>query len=67
MKMSVALESKNFIDYKIADLLLACDNVMTFQKRLVDHILPDQIHILNVLSLLPGMKQDYGGCAGNIA
>ena len=46
---------------------LAFDNVMTFQDRFRDHILPDQLHILNVSFLVPGMKRDYGGCAGNIA
>lgn len=46
---------------------LAFDNVMTFQGRFRDHILPDQIHILNVSFLVPDMKRDYGGCAGNIA
>jgi len=46
---------------------LAFDNVMTFQGRFRDHILPDQIHILNVSFLVPDMKRAYGGCAGNIA
>ena len=46
---------------------LAFDNVMTFQDRFRDHILPDQLHILNVSFLVPDMKRDYGGCAGNIA
>jgi len=46
---------------------LAFDNVMTFQGRFRDHILPDQIHILNVSFLVPDMQRDYGGCAGNIA
>lgn len=46
---------------------LAFDNVMTFQGRFREHILPDQIHILNVSFLVPDMKRDYGGCAGNIA
>lgn len=46
---------------------LAFDNVMTFQGRFRDHILPDQIHILNVSFLVPNMQRDYGGCAGNIA
>jgi adenosine kinase len=40
---------------------------MTFQDRFRDHILPDQLHILNVSFLVPGMKRDYEGCAGNIA
>ena len=46
---------------------LAFDNVMTFQGRFREHILPDQIHILNVSFLVPDMQRDYGGCAGNIA
>ena len=46
---------------------LAFDNVMTFQDRFRDHTLPDQLHILNVSFLVPGMKRDYGSCAGNIA
>jgi len=37
------------------------DNVMTFQDRFRDHILPDQLHILNVSFLVPGMKRDYEG------
>ena len=40
---------------------------MTFQGRFREHILPDQIHILNVSFLVPDMQRDYGGCAGNIA
>ncbi len=40
---------------------LAFDNVMTFQDRFRDHILPDQLHILNVSFLVPGMKRDYEG------
>jgi adenosine kinase len=46
---------------------LAFDNVMAFHGRFREHILPDQIHILNVSFLVPGMQRDYGGCAGNIA
>lgn len=46
---------------------LAFDNVMAFQGRFGEHILPDQIHILNVSFLVPQMKRDFGGCAGNIA
>ncbi|MDE2219473.1 MAG: carbohydrate kinase family protein [Gammaproteobacteria bacterium] len=46
---------------------LAFDNVMTFQGRFRDHILPDQIHILNVSFLVPDMQRAFGGCAGNIA
>lgn len=46
---------------------LAYDNIMTFEGRFRDHILPDQIHILNVSFLVPTLRREYGGCAGNIA
>ena len=45
---------------------LAFENVMTFQGRFREHILPDQIHILNVSFLVPEMQRDYAGCAGNM-
>ena len=46
---------------------LAFDNIMTFEGRFADQILPDQIHILNVSFFVPTMRRDFGGCAGNIA
>ena len=46
---------------------LAYDNIMVFQDRFKNHILPEQIHILNVAFLVPEMRREYGGCAGNIA
>ena len=46
---------------------LAFDNIMVFQDRFKNHILPEQIHILNVAFLVPEMRREYGGCAGNIA
>jgi adenosine kinase len=46
---------------------IAYDNIMVFRGRFKDHILPDQIHILNVAFLVPDMRQELGGCAGNIA
>lgn len=45
----------------------AYDNIMVFQGRFKDHILPDQVHILNVSFLVPEMRREFGGCAGNIA
>lgn len=45
----------------------AYDNIMVFQDRFKNHILPDKIHILNVSFLVPDMRREYGGCAGNIA
>ncbi|NDZ14734.1 carbohydrate kinase family protein [Variovorax sp. WS11] len=46
---------------------LAFDTIMTFEGRFADQILPDQLHILNVSFLVPGLRRDFGGCAGNIA
>ena len=46
---------------------LAYDNIMVFHDRFKNHILPDKIHILNVSFLVPDMRREFGGCAGNIA
>lgn len=46
---------------------IAYDTIMVFHDRFKNHILPDQIHILNVAFLVPDMRREYGGCAGNIA
>jgi adenosine kinase len=46
---------------------IAYDNIMVFQGRFQEHILPDQIHILNVSFLVPTLRREFGGCAGNIA
>ena len=46
---------------------VAYDTVMVFPGRFRDHILPDRIHMLNVAFLVPSMKRNFGGCAGNIA
>lgn len=46
---------------------LAFDTIMTFEGRFAEQILPSQLHILNVSFLVPGMRREYGGCAGNIA
>lgn len=46
---------------------IAYDNIMVFHDRFKNHILPDQIHILNVAFLVPDMRREFGGCAGNIA
>jgi adenosine kinase len=40
---------------------------MVFQDRFKNHILPDKIHMLNVSFLVPQMRREFGGCAGNIA
>jgi len=45
---------------------MAFDNIMVFAGRFKDHILPHQIHILNVAFLVPEMRREFGGCAGNI-
>ncbi len=45
----------------------AFDTIMVFHDRFKNHILPDQVHILNVAFLVPELRREFGGCAGNIA
>lgn len=45
---------------------VAFDTIMVFEDRFRNHILPDQIHMLNVSFLVPQMRREFGGCAGNI-
>lgn len=46
---------------------MAFDTIMVFHDRFKNHILPDQVHILNVSFLVPDLRKEFGGCAGNIA
>jgi len=46
---------------------MAFDTVMVLPGRFRDHILPDRIHLLNVSFLVPSLRRNFGGCAGNIA
>src|SRR3982074_2369692 len=46
---------------------VAYDTILQFQDRFKSDILPDKIHILNVSFLVPDMRREFGGCAGNIA
>lgn len=46
---------------------IAYDSIMVFHDRFKDHILPEKIHVLNVAFLVPEMRREFGGCAGNIA
>jgi adenosine kinase len=46
---------------------IAYDTIMNFEGKFADQILPEQIHILNVAFLVPTMRREFGGCAGNIA
>jgi adenosine kinase len=46
---------------------IAYDNIMVFQDHFKNHLLPDQLHILNVCFYVPEMRREFGGCAGNIA
>jgi len=46
---------------------MAFDTIMVFPDYFKNHILPDQVHILNVSFLVPEMRREFGGCAGNIA
>jgi len=45
----------------------AYDTIMVFPDKFASHILPDKVHILNVSFLVPEMRREFGGCAGNIA
>ena len=46
---------------------LAYDTIMVFPDQFKEHILPDKVHMLNVSFLVPKMRREFGGCAGNIA
>ncbi|MGR9114907.1 MAG: carbohydrate kinase family protein [Gammaproteobacteria bacterium] len=46
---------------------MAYDTIMVFHDKFRNHILPEKVHILNVSFLVPIMRREYGGCAGNIA
>lgn len=46
---------------------LAFDTIMLFPERFRDHILPEKMHILNVSFLVPDMRREFGGVAGNIS
>lgn len=46
---------------------LAFDTITNFPGRFAQQILPEQVHILNVSFLVPSLRREFGGCAGNIA
>ena len=46
---------------------IAYDTIMVFPDRFKNHLLPDQLHILNVCFLTPEMRREFGGTSGNIA
>jgi adenosine kinase len=46
---------------------LAFDTITTFPGQFAQQILPEQVHILNVSFLVPTLRREFGGCAGNIA
>lgn len=46
---------------------VAFDTIMVFDGHFKDHILPEQVHMLNVSFLTPRLKREFGGCAANIA
>ena len=46
---------------------LAYDTIMVFPGRFKDHILPEKVHILSVSFMVPQIRREFGGCAGNIA
>ncbi len=46
---------------------LAFDTIMSFEGRFSEALLADQLHKINVAFLVPGLRREFGGCAGNIA
>ncbi|MGE8355304.1 MAG: carbohydrate kinase family protein [Microvirgula sp.] len=46
---------------------IAYDTLLTFQDSFSKHILPDQLHKLSVCFMVPHLRREFGGCAGNIA
>ena len=46
---------------------MAYDTIMVFPDQFKKHILPDQIHILNVAFMVPDLRREFGGTGGNIA
>lgn len=46
---------------------LAFDSIMLFGGRFSEALLADQLHKINVSFLVPEMRKEFGGCAGNIA
>ncbi|KAF3982434.1 MAG: carbohydrate kinase family protein [Methylococcales symbiont of Hymedesmia sp. n. MRB-2018] len=46
---------------------MAYDTIMVFHDKFKNHILPDKVHMLNVSFLVPVIRREFGGCAGNIA
>ncbi len=46
---------------------MAYDTIMVFHDKFKNHILPEKVHMLNVSFLVPALRREYGGCAGNIA
>ncbi len=46
---------------------MAYDTIMVFEDHFKNHVLPDKVHMLNVSFLVPQMRREFGGCAGNIA
>jgi adenosine kinase len=46
---------------------IAYDSIMSFGGRFSEALLADQLHKINVAFLVPSMRREFGGCAGNIA
>jgi len=46
---------------------MAYDTIMVFHDKFKNHILPEKVHMLNVSFLVPMIRREFGGCAGNIA
>lgn len=46
---------------------LAYDRIMDYSGHFADHLMPDQLHNINVSFMVNGLAEKFGGTAGNIA
>ncbi len=65
-KIQILIEKVGFMNIIVSGSM-AYDRIMDFPGHFSDHILPDKIHMINVCFQVNGMKEKYGGTAGNIA
>ena len=65
--MSLSLNQSFYLMQTLICGSLAFDTIMVFPDKFKHHILPEKIHMLNVAFLVPEMRREFGGTAGNIA
>src|SRR5258708_29314556 len=66
MKLQPVTKNSSRVKKILVTGSIAYDTIMVFPDRFRNHLLPDQLHILNVCFLTPEMRREYGGTAGNV-